>query len=208
MTYYIQSCTILGVNIHVFNCRTTNMTDFWKFLPIPQGTYVTVYIPYFLKSKVLNSEILVQTVLEKRLWMYNFYSVKIFSFFENEIAKMDNQQGPTVQHMELCSMSCGSLDGRGAWGRMDTSICMTESLCCSPEIVAELLTGYTTTQNKKFKRKENEIAINQHDRRQKNTKILYRKLSTICDIRRICKLNDYTNFLSKAKGDLFEINII
>ena len=28
---------------------------------------------------------------------------------------MDNQQGPTVQHMELCSMSCGSLDGRGAW---------------------------------------------------------------------------------------------
>ena len=42
---------------------------------------------------------------------------------------------------------------------------MTESLCCSPEIVAELLTGYTTTQNKKFKRKENEIAINQHDRR-------------------------------------------
>ena len=41
-------------------------------------------------------EILVQTVLEKRLWMYNFYSVKIFSFFENEIAKTDNQQGPTV----------------------------------------------------------------------------------------------------------------
>lgn len=72
------------------------MTDSWKFLPIPQGAYVTVYIPYFLKSKVLNSEILVQTVLEKRLWMYNFYSVKIFSFFENEIAKTDNQQGPTV----------------------------------------------------------------------------------------------------------------
>ena len=36
------------------------------------------------------------------------------------ILKMDNQQGPTVQHRELCSMSCGSLDGRGVWGRMDT----------------------------------------------------------------------------------------
>ena len=25
--------------------------------------------------------------------------------------KMDNQQGPTVQHRKLCSMFCGSLDG-------------------------------------------------------------------------------------------------
>ena len=33
---------------------------------------------------------------------------------------MDNQQGPTVQHMELCSMLCGRLDGSGVWGRMDT----------------------------------------------------------------------------------------
>ena len=29
------------------------------------------------------------------------------------VFKMDNQQGPTVQHGELCSLSCGSLDGRG-----------------------------------------------------------------------------------------------
>ena len=27
--------------------------------------------------------------------------------------KMDKQQAPTVYHMELCSMLCGSLDGRG-----------------------------------------------------------------------------------------------
>ena len=38
------------------------------------------------------------------------------------IFKMDNQQGPTVQHRELCSVLCGSLDGRGVWGRMDTRI--------------------------------------------------------------------------------------
>ena len=36
------------------------------------------------------------------------------------VFKMDNQQGPTVWHMELCSMLCGSLDGRGVCGRMDT----------------------------------------------------------------------------------------
>ena len=29
------------------------------------------------------------------------------------IFKMDNQQGPTVQHRELCSMLCDGLDGRG-----------------------------------------------------------------------------------------------
>lgn len=26
------------------------------------------------------------------------------------------KQGPAVEHRELCSMSCGSLDGRGVWG--------------------------------------------------------------------------------------------
>ena len=29
------------------------------------------------------------------------------------IFKMDNLQGPTIQHMELYSMLCASLDGRG-----------------------------------------------------------------------------------------------
>ena len=57
------------------------------------------------------------------------------------IFKMDNQQGPTVQHRELCSMLWGSLDGRGVWGRMDTCICMAESLPRSPETVIALLIG-------------------------------------------------------------------
>ena len=38
----------------------------------------------------------------------------------NAIFKMDNKQGPIVEHRELCSMLCGSLDGREIWGRMDT----------------------------------------------------------------------------------------
>ena len=52
---------------------------------------------------------------------------------------MDNQQGPTVQHMELCSMLCGSLDGRGVWGRMDTCLYMAESLHCSLETIVNQL---------------------------------------------------------------------
>ena len=56
--------------------------------------------------------------------------------------KMDNQQCPSVQHMELCSMLCGSLDGKREWVRMDTYICMAESLCCPPETITPQLIGY------------------------------------------------------------------
>ena len=64
------------------------------------------------------------------------------------VFKMDNQQGPTAQHRELCSMLCGSLDG--VWGRMDTCTCMAESLHCSPETLTEkkiLRRGGKDTQN-------------------------------------------------------------
>ena len=44
-------------------------------------------------------------------------------------------KGPTVQHREFCSMLCGSLGGRGIWGRMDTCICTAGSLCCAPETI-------------------------------------------------------------------------
>lgn len=35
---------------------------------------------------------------------------------------------------ELSSMSCGRLNGRGVWGRMDTCTRTAESLFCLPEI--------------------------------------------------------------------------
>ena len=41
----------------------------------------------------------------------------------------------------LCSMNCSSLDGRGLWGRMDTCVCVVESLSCLPEMVTTLLVG-------------------------------------------------------------------
>jgi len=63
---------------------------------------------------------------------------------------MNNQQGPTVQHRDLCSMLCGSLDGRGVWGRKDSCTCITESLDCAPETITTVLIGYPPVQNKKF----------------------------------------------------------
>ena len=66
---------------------------------------------------------------------------------------MDNQQGSTVEHRELCLMLCGSLDGRGVWERTDTCIHMAESLQCLPQIATTWLISYNPIQNKKFKKK-------------------------------------------------------
>ena len=38
------------------------------------------------------------------------------------------------------------------WGRMDTCICMGETLHCSCETTTTLLTGHTPTQNRKLKK--------------------------------------------------------
>ena len=41
----------------------------------------------------------------------------------------------------------------GVWGRMDTCICVAESLHCLPETKTALLIGYTPIQNKNVKKK-------------------------------------------------------
>ena len=43
---------------------------------------------------------------------------------------------------------CGSLDGRGAWGRRDTCECVAESLCCPSETITTLLISSTPIYNK------------------------------------------------------------
>jgi len=66
------------------------------------------------------------------------------------IFKMDNHQGPYYIAQYLCSISCGSLVGRGVLGRMDTCVYMLESLCNS-ETITSLLIGCTSIQNKNLK---------------------------------------------------------
>ena len=53
-------------------------------------------------------------------------------------------------------MLCGSLNGRGPSGRMDTCICMAESLPFSPETITALLIGYAPIQNKVLKKRNNQ----------------------------------------------------
>ena len=42
------------------------------------------------------------------------------------------------------SMLHDSLDGRGVWERIDTCICIAQSLCYSPETITALLIGYSS----------------------------------------------------------------
>ena len=64
-------------------------------------------------------------------------------YVHTDLFKVDNQQGSTVEHIELCSVLCGSLVGRGVWGEWIHVLCMPESLCYPPETITTLLTGYT-----------------------------------------------------------------
>ena len=76
------------------------------------------------------------------------------------IFKVDNQQGPTVQHMDLCSVLCGSLDERGVGGGW-IHVLIYAGL--SPFAVHLkllqhcLLIHHTPIQNKKFKNKQTKI---------------------------------------------------
>ena len=40
------------------------------------------------------------------------------------LKQMNNKD--LLEHMELCPMSCGSLDGRGTWRGMDPCLCMAD----------------------------------------------------------------------------------
>ena len=54
---------------------------------------------------------------------------------------------------------CGSLDGRGGWGRVDTCTGRTESLHCSSETATTLLIGQTPIQNKKVKNRKKPVVF-------------------------------------------------
>ena len=100
--------------------------------------------PVFLPGNPMNRGAwwaTVHNVAKSWSWLKRF-SMHAYTKYNN-LKYTDNQQGPTVEHMELCWTLCGSLDGRGVWGRMDIRICMPEALHCSPEAITTLSIGYT-----------------------------------------------------------------
>lgn len=63
--------------------------------------------------------------------------------FKNTENRMGNQQGPPAEHRELCSASCASLNEEGIWKRVDSCVCITESIYRAPETHTALLTSCT-----------------------------------------------------------------
>ena len=64
------------------------------------------------------------------LLILNSLTLLFLLFIPTVIFKMDNQQGPTVQHMELCSVLRGNLDGKAVWGKMSTVHAWLSPLLC------------------------------------------------------------------------------
>ena len=107
-----------------------------------------------------------------------------------------------MQHKELCSRLCGSLDAKRIWGRMDTCICIAESLCYAPETITTLLISYTklkvqkkmnkqTKQNKQQKKKPKAWDILPLAQIQKrNILILFYFLSSFETMKRLRNLKD------------------
>ena len=59
------------------------------------------------------------------------YELPLYSFvYKNHLAEMFPCASSMLKVLfpGLCSVLCGSLDGRGVWGRMDTCICVERSL--------------------------------------------------------------------------------
>ena len=64
------------------------------------------------------------------------------------VFKTHNQQGPTIQHRELCPVSCNNLNGKKIRKRIDTRIDITESLLCTLQTNTTLLNNYTPVKHK------------------------------------------------------------
>ena len=99
------STILLGVRISTYELGMEGTRTFWH------------------KNVRENKEVIIIRVFICYLWIIWGYIQDALKYFKNM----------KLLH-EFCSMLCGSLDGRGEWGRMDPCIRVTESICCSPEL--------------------------------------------------------------------------
>ena len=120
--------------------------DYWSGLPFPSpgGVFSTPGSNLCLLHWQEHSLPLSHKGSPKRTYLH--CKVKTRNPVHTGILK---QRQPTKTYRELCSMVCGSLDGRGVWGRIDTCKCMAESLCYAPETITTLLISYTQIESLK-----------------------------------------------------------
>ena len=81
-----------------------------------------------------------------------YYFRFIMMILKQTYLKWITNKNLLLEHMELCSVPCGSLDRRGVLGRMATWISMVESLCCSPETTTTVLVNLLAMLQYKIKK--------------------------------------------------------
>ena len=101
------------------------------------------------KIKVLEYNLVIVKPLLYTLWHTLLEETLVPSVLKSAVKRTFT----TLYEGEPCSVLCGSLEGRGVWGRMDTCRCTeTETslkTCSSPETITTALISYTPIQNKR-----------------------------------------------------------
>ena len=107
----------------------------------PRSEIVGPYNPYnsnYIFSSLKNHKTVSQNIytinIQGFLFLYIFTST--FYFLNHRSIRMlylKQISNKDLPYRELCPISCNNLNGKRTWKRIDTCICITESLCCTPE---------------------------------------------------------------------------
>ena len=110
---------------------------------------------------------------------------------------------PAVGPRELCPVLGGSLDGRRICRRVNTCICVAESLCSSPE-TKTLLIGYTPIQYKKLKKKKSDPKKKSQRKQRKKSLMLGKELkeSSIATRKKVERI-----FKNEDGGNIYQISL-
>ena len=89
------------------------------------------------------------TKIYSQIYLFTKYTVREFGVDVYTLLYLKRIIYKDLLYSIGCPVLCGSPDGRGVWRRMDTCVCMSESLRCSPGAITTSFIDYTPIQNKK-----------------------------------------------------------
>ena len=92
------------------------------------------------KQKQIQTQRMNLQLPERKSWGKGQFGIDMYN---TGIFKMDNQQGPIIQHKEVCLVLCNNLNGKRILKRIDPCVCITELLCCVLETSTTFLINYT-----------------------------------------------------------------
>ena len=144
--YKSKHSLIMWENCNDWQCMNgeIQLSGIWKYFLLTKTTEMQMQMNYHLfPIKETKSEVILKT---HRLWKAYGYQrgqvgrerdeLGVWDWhMHTEVYEMIGQWGPAAEHRELYPIFCDNLCGRRIWKRMDVWTCITESLCCTAEII-------------------------------------------------------------------------